>query len=239
MYQALRITPTFGFILLGLMLAIILMSLGFWQISRGHEKQRLISHIDAQSLSPLTSVNGLSQDDIGASLSVVGRFDNRHAVLLDNQTFEGRVGYRLFVPFQPRDSESWILADLGWLPASARREQLPVIPELPQKPQLKGTLDLPSARWVLGEQIYSAQSPYRVQSIDIEAIKAHLDMSLLPFVVRVAHLRGTQPLTWQFRQTWQAVVLLPQKHFGYAVQWFAMAFALCIALVFWRNREVK
>ena len=79
-------------------------------------------------------------------------------------------------------------------------------------------------------------------AIDVEDMNAQLQKDLLPRYVRL-----DEGSPGAFVTGWQAVNMTPEKHIGYAFQWFAMAFALVIWFVFansnlveyWRSRRQK
>ena len=65
-----------------------------------------------------------------------------------------------------------------------------------------------------------------VQAINFEKLSQKFDQRLFPHVVR---LSSESPGSYQ--PNWVVVNLQPEKHVGYAVQWFAMAFVLLIMTV--------
>ena len=69
--------------------------------------------------------------------------------------------------------------------------------------------------------------PAILQQVEMERLSDSLDMDIYPYVIRLA---ADQPGT--LPRYWPNTVMSPQKHRGYAVQWFAMAFAVLIAWLF-------
>jgi surfeit locus 1 family protein len=82
--------------------------------------------------------------------------------------------------------------------------------------------------------------PKIIMAIELEAMAQHLGESLLP-----RYLRLDESSPGAFVTEWQPINTSPEKHQGYAVQWFAMALALMIWFVFansnllsyWRQRR--
>ena len=71
--------------------------------------------------------------------------------------------------------------------------------------------------------------------IDLEKSSQLFDYQLHPFVLRLA-----PDETSQFVREWHSHFMGPEKHYGYAVQWFSLAIALLgIYLVVNTHRKQK
>ena len=72
-----------------------------------------------------------------------------------------------------------------------------------------------------------ADFPAIVQRIDVEKMNAALGERVYPLVIRLeADQFGALP------RYWPSTVMSPEKHKGYAIQWFSMALAVLIAWLF-------
>ena len=211
---------------LGLIGIPLLLGLGGWQLQRAEQKQLWL---DQQSTSPVqdaaTALQRLQQQDwVPINLEVEIR--PQHALLLDNRTLNGQAGYEVIVPVRVEGGTFW-LANLGWIKAPERREQLPAFQLRQQSIRVEAVLRRPTASVTLADQPEESGWPRRIQSVELKQIGATLD---LPLEAAMLHLRTK--VSEQI--TPRAAVLqgiTPQRHQGYAVQWFALALALLLWLL--------
>ena len=68
--------------------------------------------------------------------------------------------------------------------------------------------------------------PFLIQKIDLEKSSQLFDYPLIPFVLRLAPDESSQ-----FVREWHSHFMGPEKHYGYAVQWFSLAAALLVIYV--------
>lgn len=233
--------------MLGLVFLAILLRLGFWQLERAEEKQQLLSRIaHQQALSPLdvdTLARQLSSvkqtpaaEKRGADtfkyrrVTVSGQFDVERYWLLDNQVQQGVVGYHVIGLFVSQQGVA-VLVNRGWVPAPPYREQLPPVAFPEGLQTLHGRLvqpaDNPLLRSAAPPDADDVQWPLRTQKISIADAERALGQTVLPGLVQ---LRPDDPAA--LLMEWRDVNVSVGKHHGYAVQWFTMAAALVVALVF-------
>lgn len=226
-------------ILLLVLIAVpLLMRLGFWQIERAEEKQKLQAQFDQQSSLPPIALaasiqaaadQGLAQGN--QRLSFAGYFDNQHLLLLDNRIKNGSVGYEVLAPFTT-DQGASLLVNRGWIEGFADRRQLPVVPPVEEHVELIAKVYVPLGEPVLLQaDQWSEQWPIVVQSVDIDRLAQRMDISFYPYLLRIEAAESGALLV-----DWPAVNTRAEKHWGYAVQWFLMAAAL---LVFWLYSSIK
>lgn len=209
----------------------LLLGLGCWQLQRSEQKQ---VWLDQQARSPVndaaTALQQLQQQEwVPVSMEVELR--PQHTWLLDNRTLNGQVGYEVIVPVRVDDGSFW-LANLGWIRAPGRREQLPAFQLRPQRLRVEGMLRRPTGSVTLADQPEETGWPRRIQSVELEQLRAALG---IPLEAAMLYLR-----TEVCEQiTPRAAVLqgiTPQRHQGYAVQWFSLALALLLWLL-WAGRH--
>lgn len=217
---------------------VIMLQLGFWQLDRAEQKKQRIQQIQKrQQEQPFTlgEILKLKGDIRDYPIEVQGHFIQEKQFLIDNRIANGQVGYHLVALFQT----NWgiIPVNMGWLKAPATRDQLPNI-LLPDGQQtLLGTIAIPELNPMIRDSASKPnQWPARVQQIDIQQLQTLSKLSLLSLVLNAA----PDPSQALIRQ-WQPVVMPPQKHIAYAIQWFGLALAaLAIYLfaLFKFNRDV-
>lgn len=212
--------------------------LGFWQLGRADEKQALL---DQYATAQKTQIDITPQN--AAHLpryqraKVSGRFDPAHQILLDNMpSHTGQPGYRVLTPFQT--PAGWLLVDRGWLPIGSTRTQLPDVAVSDDERALTGTIDdVPRAGIELAAPPVDASTPWpRVLSFPQQsALEQQLGHKLISGVLL---LDASQPDGYE--RVWEAHLgFMPERHIGYAVQWFAFAVAAVILFVITSFRTKK
>lgn len=212
-----------GFALFGLP---ILVGLGCWQLQRADQKQQLLDSMQqAEPLHYLPLSETLSSVQY-SMLLLQGRLDQRQYFLLDNRTRDGRVGYEVIALFQPLQEAHLILVNLGWTPAGNSRDELPNV-DLPS-----GVVSLAlmakaqQSSLVLARDQWAEGWPKRIQAIDTQRIEV-----LLQQPVWHATAKTRESVVDDLDIRWTLNLMTPERHRGYAFQWFALDTALLILLV--------
>lgn len=224
--------------LFGWMVAIALVAvgcaLGSWQLRRMHQKESMLAEVASVIANRTARPLGVAADATrsrGYDWAVgEGRFLTQAAWLLDNQQREGRPGVRVFRLFQPEGGMP-LLVEMGWLPVGAGRE-MPVVGAAPEgRMVIRGLLLPPPSRGLMsGAESATADGQHLVIGLDAARIAARAGLpAIAPRVLRldpalpIGHARDLDVLP---------NTLPPERHLGYAVQWFALAAAvLVIALL--------
>ena len=194
--------------------------LGFWQLERMIQKQhRLASIAQKQSNGSVSLLTALTNDDPrDITVTFDGEPDTTHLVFLDNQIQDKRVGYDVIVPV--RTNAGWVLVNYGWVSAPDMQRTLPTTEIDKGLLSFKGIVSVPGKNPLITEtNTQSLVFPALVQQIDFTDLSQRLNRDLLPYVIQlttddVAFVRDFRP-----------VVMSPEKHLGYAVQWFGLAIA--------------
>ena len=211
--------------------AIVLFGIaGVWQSRRAVEKQAMLDAaaqvLAARDAVPLAAAADPARRRAYDWSSGEGSFDARGPLWLDNQQRGGRPGvraYRLFVP----ESGAPLLVDLGWLPLPGNRA-LPAITRPPGRVAVRGLLaPPPSTGLALGRGVASQGDGWLLTRIDTAALAPALGLSV-PLAPRVLRLDPALPLGYDRDLELLANTLPPEKHRGYALQWFALALAVFV-----------
>lgn len=218
----------------------LLIKLGLWQLDRAKQKEQRLTRIEA-----LTSKQAISLEQLllkvdkndqatlnDMPVKVKGTFDNEVLLLLDNQPEQGKIGYRVFQLVS--QGQYQFLVNLGWVPASVNRNELPSIKPIKDFHQFSGYIRFVEQGFLLQEQVFEqVKWPLRIQQIDVNKISKLVNKQLLPFVVYL-----DEKETIGYKKNWQPIVMLPEKHKGYAFQWLSLAVAwLC--LMIWSARKAN
>lgn len=216
---------------------LVCVGLGFWQLERGEKKQQQLNAIAQLQTHGVMSWSQLialpvSWNKTGILVELQGKMIPDTFWLLDNQVYQGKVGYDLLVLFKPRNETRVILVNLGWVKAPITRDILPKI-TLPKgeviiKAQIKqDNLEAFTLQSEAQSHIFSS----RIQSIDLAKLATQ---SAQPLVEFIAYRQGSGDNI--AIPHYKAVVMSPQKHKAYAVQWFLIACA-CIVIAFFAGKK--
>jgi cytochrome oxidase assembly protein ShyY1 len=203
-------------------------SLGRWQLNRAAEKQALLDQQASALAAPVPqSLTDLSTQPAQtlAWAEGRGRFLDAPALLLDNQRRGDAVGVHVYRVFQPYGGKA-LLVDLGWLPLPADRH-LPAPAPIAGEQRLAGLLTPPPASGLaLGPAFtQSSSGPWLMTRVDVAALASALHVEL---AARVLRLDPKLPLGYPRDLQLLSNTLPPERHRGYAVQWFGLAFATLV-----------
>ena len=211
----------------------LLLGLGFWQLDRAEQKQQILSEREAREAGTVLGLNNryaLSADDRYLPAEATGRYLNERHWLLDNRVVDGQAGYHVYTLFELQGpGHRTIAVNRGWVSTGGSREFLPSVPAPQGVVTLRGRLDRPASVGLeldVGD-LAGVASTMAVQHLDLADLAAALDRDILPLALV---LDEGQPGV--LRRDWApAPGITPEKHLGYAVQWFALALALVIIYV--------
>lgn len=227
----------FGVVLTALGVALF-SRLGLWQLDRAEQKQELLAHYEAgqRTRVAITSENAEKVSRY-QRVSIAGRYDPAHQILLDNMpSHAGRPGYRVLTPMQ--SAAGWLLVDRGWLPLGATRAELPNVSVGDAERSITGTMDaLPRAGLQLASPPVDPNAPWpRVLSFPTQS---DLERQLGHKLIRgLLLLDASQPDGYE--RVWEAHLgFKPERHIGYAVQWFALAGAAVVIFILMGFRTKK
>lgn len=210
-----RLVPTLAMLaLLGLLLG-----LGRWQLHRADEKRTLAAEFARGDAAPV-ALPSAPEPARYARVTVSGRYLAGRQFLLDNMTHAGQAGYRVLTPLVTADG-LLVLVDRGWLPVGASRAVLPAVAVGEEPRRVTGRLDhLPSA----GIRLAGAGEggwPRRVSYPRFAELEAALGRPLYRAIVLLDPAANDGYL-----RDWQPPAPGPERHLGYALQWFAFAATL-------------
>jgi len=230
--------PAWGVLLAALALAAFV-SMGYWQLGRAREKQALFDAF-MQGSQDTVDATGLRFDELARyqHVRLRGSYDATRQVLLDNMpSVAGRPGYRVLTPLERADGRGWVLVDRGWVPLGATREDLPDVSVGVAEREVSGILDvlpIPGMRAGPAAAPGSAGWP-RVLLFPTEAdVESALGADVES---RIILLDAGRPDG--FERKWRpALGFGPERHLGYAIQWFAFALVAMVIFVAVNLRRV-
>ena len=273
-----RFAPRWWATTLYLVVALVMLALGRWQLVRADEKIALLESAERARAAPAVALGRVDDVERAADahrrVVLAGRWEGERQLLWDNRAHAGRAGYEVITPFR-LDGGRLALVNRGWTAPGPTRDVLPDV-SLPDASRpgdvvLEGLLSRPSKGFASGDALAASGSwPRVLQYLDYPAIEAALGEPIVAAVVQAqvaeedgafaAARRGAEPAgagdgtgggggsdptarestggaadasaeSALLIPNWRPAASGPEKHYGYAFQWFAMATALTAIFV--------
>ncbi len=202
--------------------------LGFWQLDRAEEKQGLYGAFDAAEGADPAQIGAIDQlDEIlrYQPVDMRGRFDAEHTFFLDNQTVDGRPGLHVLTPFDLADGT--VIVNRGWVPLQDR-QQLPRVDAPAGDVVIRGAVTPPpQPGFRLGDTRWPTMDwPKLVAYLSLDQVSEAIGRPVADQLVLMS------PQTdGGFRREWRPQVMTPDRHRGYAVQWFALGVAVAVVWI--------
>lgn len=217
----------------------ILLRLGFWQIDRAEEKRDLIELFKKQNESGPLYIKGFIDKDekLNYRLAKIdGHYISEKQIFVDNKVYQGKTGLHVMTPFKLKNSEYSVLINRGWVPMVIDRLSLPKIKTTENVLSLSGKIKVVGKKvFTVGNQFQSNEGwPALIQWINFKDIEKKSGLKLLPYIFLLDEKEQSG-----YVRNWKPVVMQPEKSTSYAVQWFALALALCIIYVVVNLKESK
>jgi surfeit locus 1 family protein len=224
-----RLVPT----LLMLPVLALLLWLGTWQLERAGQKRALWASFERGGGAPLALPPAATPAPRYARVRASGHYLGARQFLIDNMTHDGAAGYRVLTPLEAADGQL-LLVDRGWLPLGASRAQLPDVAVGAGPREVIGRVDeLPQAGIRL-EVAAEPGWPRRIAFPTFAALAAALGRPVYPQLLLL-----DPALPDGYVRAWQPPGLPPERHLGYAVQWYALALTLLVLYVIVNLRRLE
>lgn len=217
---------------LGVCLAIGFVQLGRWQLSREAGKREQLAAAAAALAAPPQDLAARLAGPATAIDKVAGtaRFTATPRLWLDNQRRGQQVGMRLYCAALPVGADTPLLVDLGWLPVAPDR-RLPAVDCPIGEHALAGLLVAPpSVGLRLGPGLVEQDGAWLATRLDPAEVSAAWS-SAPALADRVLRLDPAVPLGHERDLVLLGNTLPPEKHRGYALQWFGLAAATLVILI--------
>jgi surfeit locus 1 family protein len=211
----------------------ILLALGVWQLNRADEKRALLKlqerRQSTEALLLSATLSDTSEALLYKTVRAVGHYDGDHQYLLDNQVNKGKVGYFVLTPLRLKNENKAVLVNRGWLPLGHSRADLPGINVELKEITITGRINrFPSVGLKLaGAETPTESWPALVQVVDTHVLAKQLAYPLFNFQIEL-----DKEADYGFKREWREPTgMTPEKHLGYAVQWFLLAITLTLLFV--------
>jgi surfeit locus 1 family protein len=228
MFKHIALIPS----LAALLLVVLTVNLGAWQLRRADEKRTLQSQRESMARSVPApwelggASNGVQSPPVaGQSILLRGEFLEHKTVFLDNRSRNGMAGLHVLTPLRlvgstgPTSEPVYVLVLRGWV-ARPRGEHslLPTVKPLAGLQNISGLVQMD-----LGKAPYlNAVTPSSIgvawPHLTLAQYKAVSELPIQPFLLRQFSSSPDDLL-----RDWPAPANEIDKHLGYAFQWFALA----------------
>lgn len=222
-------------LLAAVMVAALTARLGWWQLERAAQKRSLQRSLDERAALPPLPAASLATTAADATQQHYRRAELRgtwlaqHTVFLDNRQMHGRPGFFVVTPLKLAGRDDAVVVQRGWVPRDpAERSRLPSVPTPPGEVRVAGHIAPPPAR--LYEFGGAASGAIR-QNLDLAAYAREIGIPLAPLSL-VQHAAASGVDGDGLLRHWPRPAVGVHTHYGYAVQWFALA-ALVTGLYVW------
>lgn len=230
-----------------LVVLILLINLGLWQLRRLEERRSLNENITAALNQPAVPLTGEPVNPVELHfhrVEVTGVFDNAGTIVIRNQLLGDQPGLHVVTPLRINGSDMAVLVDRGWIPrgdsdpepASLTRYDLSgevtiegIAFQTQTRPSSLAPFDPP-----LKEGQTRLVSWFRV---DIDRIQAQVPYPLLPIFIR--QLPAPNAPTGVLPQPDSGITPDEGPHLGYAIQWFSFAVILVVTYGLFLRQELR
>jgi surfeit locus 1 family protein len=210
---------------------LFLLGLSLWQWQRGEEKRETLNRIAtwrsqaAVNLDKFLTIAAPERD--GVQIDFLARWLSPRVWLLDNRMLDGRIGYDVIIAVQEvsqTQKSSVILVNLGWVAAPVSRNFLPDI-AIPETLHVQGVYRNSAQGVLLGENIEDGGTwPMRIQQVDPVSLSRYVDSEIISGLI---YQEENSPFVVHYHP----VILPPERHKAYALQWFLLAIAVIVIAV--------
>ncbi len=218
-----RIVPS----IVAVLLIVSFSRFAFWQLDRAQKKIELQNAFENPGTYGQV-VDGM-EPPVFAAVQATGKYLGERQVLIENAILNGKLGYFVITPFVFDSGAAPILVNRGWV-AKLRNGNLPDVSVSDEPRQILGKRGHLARVGVRPGEAFSAQDTWPKVAVwpTLDDIAIQFES---PFQTWVLLLEPGQDDG--FVRQWKPNDAGPSTHYGYALQWFAMA--IVVAIIFgWR-----
>lgn len=227
-----KIIPT----LAALLTILVTARLGLWQLDRAHEREAKAARRSALAVKqPILLTGGLPDNFvelIDSPATVEGVWAKDKAVWLDNQVYQGQVGYQVIMPMRISGSHMHVLVNRGWIKATNNRRKLPVFHTAEKVDMVKGILHERTPRVAsVGKQ---GRDGVLWSEVIPKSYSSWSGLAVYPVILyQVNEARDGLIRDWPEPDSGA------DRNRGYAIQWFALAITAFIFWIYYLFRRMR
>jgi surfeit locus 1 family protein len=209
-----------------LLLIVVFATLGNWQLNRAAEKVE--SAAQFENTAPYTPLAQITNAAPFQRIESRGRYLAQRQVLVNNIIRNNRLGYFVITALELTSDEPLLIVNRGWIEKPRDADALADIKVEDNWRSLRGRAgDLPRVGIRSGEPFVGDDTWPRTGLYPTLAdVSAQLGREVLPFALLL-----DPDADDGYMRDWQPRQAAPSTHYGYAVQWFALALAVIVVWV--------
>ena len=157
-----------------LLLLLLVLSLGVWQIDRGYNKKELENTFLERQSQPVKEIkyNVFLESDLYRNVVLEGKYLEK-IFFLDNRIHNGKPGLKVFSPFETTNN-NLVLVSRGWIELEDR-SKLPTVNTTKNVLKLQGVLRPESQDFVLeNEEMNNKNNPILLQTVNLSELSNFL-----------------------------------------------------------------
>ncbi len=212
---------------------LVLVSLGTWQLHRLSWKEDLIDkmekNLELPSVQLPVDLKTLTEFDF-RNVYARGVFDHEQELYLVPRMLGGETGVHVLTPYA-LDGGLHVLVNRGWVPSSLVQPESRSNGLVGGRLYLEGIVRIPKPATRFTPDNEPSNNAW--YWIDLPEMSKAINIPLLPIVIEA----GNQPNPGGWPVGGQTRLTVPNHHFGYALTWYALAFALVVIVVVYRLRR--
>ncbi len=217
------------------LLVVVMVNLGFWQLRRLDARKEHNAQVRERSAAAVVPLDELVPPDAPVTqtgdvqwrnVTASGRYDESQQVLVRNRSYNGLPGYHVLTPLVLSSGDA-LVVNRGFVPLETSGER-PDVPPAPQGTvEVTGRVRSSQKRGSFGPRDPAEGTLTEVARADLVRLQQQMPYHLLPVYVE---LESSQPAG----AAGVTPVPLPEldegPHFSYAIQWFCFS---ALAIVGW------
>ncbi len=223
-----RVQLNFWMTVSALPVFLLLIGLGTWQLERLKWKEKVISERMQRYSAPLLTIGDIMDQQLSAlefrRVSVGGRYVHAKEILVLNKVWRGHPGFHLITPFKTHIGGT-VLVNRGWVPMGWPEHKSP-------QGQAEGPIEL------IGNIRLDGQKNFWIPDnepnknlwffIDVKQMAAQIGLKdYYPYLIELRSRKKSVG----FPKAQRERINVRNKHFEYAVTWYALAITLIIIFV--------
>jgi len=210
----------------GVVLLLLFVKLGFWQLDRASQKVEMQQAFDQPAR--YVQVSGSTAPDPFQAIRSRGQYLGEKQIIIENIVLDGALGYYVITPFEFSSHAELLLVNRGWIRKTPGEDVTTDVALDGSSRLIRGkTGHLPRVGIRPGVAFLDHDNwPRMAVWPTAEEVAAEIGRNVLPFVLLLDPQEENG-----FVRRWQPKLAGPSTHYGYAFQWFVMAIAVLVLIV--------
>jgi surfeit locus 1 family protein len=208
-----------------ILLIVVMMNLGFWQLRRLDERKAVNAQVRERTAAAVVPLDDLVSVDVPVgetagvqwrNVSTTGRYDASQQVLVRNRSYNGSPGYHVLTPLVLPSGDA-VIINRGFVPLETSGNA----PEVPAPPSgvvvVNGWVRSSQKRGHFGPRDPAEGTLTEMARADLVRLQQQLPYRILPVYVE---RESSQPADARTITPLPLPSLDEGPHFSYAIQWF-------------------